>query len=397
MTELTKEALTDAIRSAAVKAASTDERRVLSYAAGEIERQSNEIERLKSDIRELTEAMNRARRTAKELGEENHALRNPASTEKITAQLEELKYTRAEPNGWTCKTLAHGRVTDDVAESWNGAIDAAILTIADWDVLCQAQQEPVITDSELASGPRGQIFIRKPTPSPEVPEETGSSLQLRNLIRQRHAAWSQALFGDVGPVGPLRHLSKEALEAAAEPEDLSEWADMQFLLWDAQRRAGICDGEITAAMEEKLKVNMARQWPEPKDGEPRLHIKEAGADHSEHPIELVEIPVERDESGYWSHPAWSALFGEREGMPRDELNALLAQKNLEYTYIELEYDSDNKDAAAHYFIDGSCNVSTWKPTRPDGDGWFIASIHDTDDGPVCFWVRPIPQIEGDKA
>lgn len=109
----------------------------------------------------------------------------------------------------------------------------------------------------------------------KLPEETGSSLQLRNLIRQRHAEWSQSTFGDVGPVGPLKHLSKEALEAAAEPDDLSEWADMQFLLWDAQRRAGICDGEITAAMEEKLKVNMARQWPEPKDGEPRLHIEAA--------------------------------------------------------------------------------------------------------------------------
>lgn len=49
------------------------------------------------------------------------------------------------------------------------------------------------------------------------------------------------------------------------------------MVWDAQRRAGISDGEITAAMEEKLKVNMARQWPEPKDGEPRLHIKEQPA------------------------------------------------------------------------------------------------------------------------
>ncbi|MCU6205132.1 DUF550 domain-containing protein [Enterobacter cloacae] len=105
--------------------------------------------------------------------------------------------------------------------------------------------------------------------------EKGASLQLRNLIRQRHAEWSQATFGDVGPVGPLKHLSKEALEAAADPNDLSEWADMQFLLWDAQRRAGISDGEITAAMEEKLKVNMARQWPAPKEGEPRLHIKTA--------------------------------------------------------------------------------------------------------------------------
>ncbi|MCF0046693.1 DUF550 domain-containing protein [Enterobacter hormaechei] len=113
------------------------------------------------------------------------------------------------------------------------------------------------------------------TTANKLPEETGSSLQLRNLIRQRHADWSQATFGDVGPVGPLKHLSKEALEAAEKPDDLSEWADMQFLLWDAQRRAGISDGEITAALEEKLKVNMARQWPEPKDGEPRLHIKAA--------------------------------------------------------------------------------------------------------------------------
>ncbi|EAS2078067.1 DUF550 domain-containing protein [Salmonella enterica] len=104
--------------------------------------------------------------------------------------------------------------------------------------------------------------------------ETEKKLQLRRLIRQRHAEWSDKTFGDVGPIGPLKHLSQESLEAAAIPSDLLEWADMQFLLWDAQRRAGISDAEITAAMEEKLKVNMARQWPEPKDGEPRPHIKE---------------------------------------------------------------------------------------------------------------------------
>lgn len=98
----------------------------------------------------------------------------------------------------------------------------------------------------------------------------------REQIRHEHAKWSDSTFGCVGPIGPLKHLSKEALEAAAEPDDLGEWADMQFLLWDAQRRAGISDAEITAAMENKLKINMERQWPEPKDGEPRLHIKEPG-------------------------------------------------------------------------------------------------------------------------
>ncbi|HBB1541062.1 TPA: DUF550 domain-containing protein [Escherichia coli] len=98
----------------------------------------------------------------------------------------------------------------------------------------------------------------------------------REQIRHEHAKWSDSTFGCVGPIGPLKHLSKEALEAAVEPDDLSEWADMQFLLWDAQLRAGISDAEITVAMEDKLKINMERQWPEPKDGEPRLHIKEPG-------------------------------------------------------------------------------------------------------------------------
>lgn len=99
----------------------------------------------------------------------------------------------------------------------------------------------------------------------------------RDQVRREHAEWSRATFGNVGPIGPLKHLSKEALEAAAEPGDLSEWADMQFLLWDAQRRAGITDDKITQAMIEKLAVNKQREWPEPKDGEPRLHIKEQPA------------------------------------------------------------------------------------------------------------------------
>lgn len=104
----------------------------------------------------------------------------------------------------------------------------------------------------------------------------------RDKVRNEHAEWSQATFGNVGPVGPLKHLSKEALEAAEQPGDLSEWADMQFLLWDAQRRAGITDEQITHAMIDKLAVNKQRKWPEPKDGEPRLHIKSQPATQEVH-------------------------------------------------------------------------------------------------------------------
>ena len=112
----------------------------------------------------------------------------------------------------------------------------------------------------------------------------------REQVRSAHAEWSQETFGNVGPVGPLKHLSKEAQEAAEQPGDLSEWADMQFLLWDAQRRAGITDEQITQAMIEKLAVNKQREWPEPKDGEPRLHIKEQ-------PAQVVPDAYVRDEGG----------------------------------------------------------------------------------------------------
>lgn len=123
--------------------------------------------------------------------------------------------------------------------------------------------EPISKDADIR---RVIPLYRHAQPVPE-----------RDRVRREHAEWSDATFGNVGPVGPLKHLSKEALEAAAKPDDLSEWADMQFLLWDAQRRAGITDEQITQAMVEKLAVNKQREWPEPKDGEPRLHIKEQPA------------------------------------------------------------------------------------------------------------------------
>ncbi|ELI8930687.1 TPA: DUF550 domain-containing protein [Klebsiella pneumoniae] len=130
----------------------------------------------------------------------------------------------------------------------------------------------------------------------------------REQVRREHSEWSQATFGNVGPVGPLKHLAKEAMEAAAEPDDLSEWADMQFLMWDAQRRAGITDEQITQAMIEKLAVNKQREWPEPKDGEPRLHIKEQPAPvvtFYRDGIEAAAKWIDKQREAYDSEHGWS--------------------------------------------------------------------------------------------
>jgi hypothetical protein len=100
------------------------------------------------------------------------------------------------------------------------------------------------------------------------------------ILRRRHAEWSEARFGNVGPVGPAKHLAQEALEFAAKPEDIIELADCQMLLWDMQRRAGFTDQQLAVAIGRKMDINEARDWPEPKDGEPRNHIVGGASDAS---------------------------------------------------------------------------------------------------------------------
>lgn len=93
-----------------------------------------------------------------------------------------------------------------------------------------------------------------------------------------HAAWSQATFGsdsERGPVGPLRHLEKEAREAAENPTDRSEYADCFLLILDAARRAGIKPRELVKAAQAKLEVNKRRTWPKSEPDMPVEHVEAA--------------------------------------------------------------------------------------------------------------------------
>ena len=78
-----------------------------------------------------------------------------------------------------------------------------------------------------------------------------------------HSEWSQKTFGadsERGPVGPLRHLLKEAQEALNNPSDLLEYVDCLFLVFDAARRAGYSYDEFVTACFDKLEVNKKREW-----------------------------------------------------------------------------------------------------------------------------------------
>lgn len=175
---------------------------------------------------------------------------------------------------WLQQTIAEFENTRDDIPFGLDDDDAKILKVLK-QVLASFEAEPVGEFYHEKQGGWYQILEGDKVPdNRRIPLYTAPPVPERERIRREHAEWSDKTFGDVGPIGPLKHLSKEALEAAADPSDPLEWADMQFLLWDAQRRMGISDEFITRAMIEKLAVNKKREWPEPKDGEPRLHIKE---------------------------------------------------------------------------------------------------------------------------
>lgn len=104
--------------------------------------------------------------------------------------------------------------------------------------------------------------------------------------------------------------------------------------------------------------------------------------------EVIEpLQVIRDDMGCWTHPAWPD-----DGDECAILKSWFAEHGLEFFIVELE--NDNEELAGRWFEDGLCDCTTWEPTMPDGDGWFIFSIHDTEDGPICVWVRHSQAVSG---
>ena len=202
-----------------------------------------------------------------DVGSNSHPAHGPLSNDRLHRIREILGKAAAQRDGGNL-----GYAMSDAVKVIDGAIAAFGVEPVAWTEKCEItnMQATGLYLRGFPDNSQGRNIALYTAPPATVVSD-------REKVRREHAAWSQATFGDVGPIGPLKHLSKEALEAAAEPGDLCEWADMQFLLWDAQRRAGISDEQINQAMVEKLAVNKQREWPEPKDGEPRLHIKEQPA------------------------------------------------------------------------------------------------------------------------
>lgn len=103
------------------------------------------------------------------------------------------------------------------------------------------------------------------------------------------------------------------------------------------------------------------------------------------PIEAVEVI--RDEDGWFSHPQYftEPEWDDVDTFTREEFDKYCTERGLETAVTDME--SDDFDMHDRYCEEGQVDCSAWEPSRPAGEGWFVLSIHDTEDGPVCVWGR----------
>jgi hypothetical protein len=88
----------------------------------------------------------------------------------------------------------------------------------------------------------------------------------------------------------------------------------------------------------------------------------------------------RPRDGWWRHPDWPVE-------ERDEvMKSWLTVIGYEIDFAWLEHDEDAEDVQTRW-ENGDTDILAWQPKPPAGDGWFIVSIHDHEDGPVCVWAR----------
>lgn len=97
---------------------------------------------------------------------------------------------------------------------------------------------------------------------------------------------------------------------------------------------------------------------------------------------IIAAEVKRDEQGYWTHPVLACSGCETSA----ELSYWLRTHKLQCFVMTMRDEAPEAFAAG--FTDEAPDARGWIPEPPnDDDGWFLGSVHDTGDGPVCYWFR----------
>jgi hypothetical protein len=89
----------------------------------------------------------------------------------------------------------------------------------------------------------------------------------------------------------------------------------------------------------------------------------------------------RDEDGHIQHP-------DMEGIGWDEFEMGPQLRAIGWHSTTVCFESDASHEQKERYDEGnSPDCSYWTPSWPEGDGWLLAAIYDTEDGPVALYVR----------
>jgi hypothetical protein len=102
-------------------------------------------------------------------------------------------------------------------------------------------------------------------------------------------------------------------------------------------------------------------------------------------------PIIRDQDGFWLH---SVLRAAEEQCIDD----LPESEGMEFHYVDFENDAPQElkeiwEQATRFLFDGDDEIlfadaiAPWEPTPPEGEGWFLIGIYDTEDGPYACFTR----------
>lgn len=103
---------------------------------------------------------------------------------------------------------------------------------------------------------------------------------------------------------------------------------------------------------------------------------------------ITAAPVERDSRGFWTHPDFFVPANGNEFGVEGEFDAWKAFNRVTGAIGWMECEENAEELQSAYDA-SDCDLSMWQPTQPNGDGWFMVSIHDTEEGPICIWLRPL--------
>ncbi len=101
------------------------------------------------------------------------------------------------------------------------------------------------------------------------------------------------------------------------------------------------------------------------------------------PLIALMAPA-RDDDGWWCHPGIPDFDEDHQAY-----KAWLLAQGLETCFDSLESEEDSHPAYFAYYAQNACHVRDWTCEPPAGDGWFILSIHDSEDGPQWVWARRV--------